>query len=411
MKIMVTGGAGYVGSHALLKLLGANHEVAVFDNFSNSSPDVLERVRKLAGANFRIYRGDIRNTAYLEQSFAEFQPDAVMHFAGLKSIGASNDQPLDYYSQNVTGSIEVLKVMQRHDCRHMVFSSSATVYGECGDLPCDENHSLQPTNPYGRTKYFVEEIIRDWTTSWRDASAVLLRYFNPVGADPSGQIGEDGTDTPNNLTPHIARVAAGLSDRLNIYGGDYDTIDGTGERDYIHVDDLAQAHLAALDYAGQRTGCEAINIGTGLGTSVLEMIAAMEQASGRHVPYVVVPRRSGDVARSVATVDKAERLLNWTAKQGISNMCKTAWDWQTGQHAGKRGLKPQRLIVCDERKSAILETRTLGIEKPRTSSLTAGNAINVDVLCQVSVKPKRTSVIEGWHPRVLQRHAQQAHPD
>lgn len=228
----------------------------------------------------------------------------------------------------------LLKTMQQHDCRRIVFSSSATVYGEAKYLPYDENHPLQPTNPYGRTKYFIEEIIRDWAASWNEASAVLLRYFNPVGADASGLIGEDPNGIPNNLVPYIAQVAVGRLANLNVFGADYDTRDGTGERDYIHVEDLARAHLAAIEFSAKSNGCEAINVGTGKSATVLEMVAAFENASGQKVPYRITPRREGDVGRSLAGVDKAERLLGWKAKLGIDDMCKTTWHWQSSNPNG-----------------------------------------------------------------------------
>lgn len=329
MKILVTGGAGYIGSHTLIQLLRAHHKVLVFDNFSNGSPEALRRVKQLTNANLEIFEGEIQDAGHVREAFSGFKPEAVIHFAGLKSVGESNERPLEYYAQNVTGSIEILKAMQQHGCRRIVFSSSATVYGDAKYLPYDENHPLQPTNPYGRTKYFIEKIIRDWVVSQKDASAVLLRYFNPVGADASGRIGEDPNGTPNNLVPYIAQVAVGRLQHLNVFGADYDTRDGTGERDYIHVEDLARAHLAALKFTANRIGCEAINVGTGRGYTVFEMVRAFERASGRNVPCQIVARRSGDVARSVAGVDKAESLLGWKAKFDVDEMCRTTWEWQS----------------------------------------------------------------------------------
>jgi len=329
MKILVTGGAGYIGSHTLLQLLREHHEVLVFDNYSNSSPEALSRVKQLSNADFDICEGDIQDAGRLSEAFGSFRPEAVIHFAGLKAVGQSNEKPLEYYAQNVSGSIELLRAMQRHDCRRIVFSSSATVYGEAKYLPYDELHPLRPTNPYGRTKYFIEEIIRDWAASWKEASAVLLRYFNPVGTDPSGRIGEDPHGIPNNLVPYISQVALGRLKHLNVFGADYETRDGTGERDYIHVEDLARAHLAAIEFSGTSTGCEAINVGTGQGATVLEMVKAFEHASGRVVPYKIGPRREGDVARNLAAVDKAVRLLGWKAKLDVSDMCRTTWNWQS----------------------------------------------------------------------------------
>ncbi|WP_297340118.1 UDP-glucose 4-epimerase GalE [Pseudophaeobacter sp.] len=336
MKVLVTGGAGYIGSHTLLQLLREQHEVLVFDNFSNSSPEALRRVKQLANADFEVCEGNIQDAGRLNEAFGHFKPDAVIHFAGLKAVGESAEKPLDYYAQNVSGSIELLQAMQRHDCRRLVFSSSATVYGEAKYLPYDEHHPLQPANPYGRTKYFVEEIIRDWAAAWQDASAVVLRYFNPVGADASGRIGEDPNGIPNNLVPYIAQVAVGRLQHLGVFGADYDTRDGTGERDYIHVEDLARAHLAAIAFSSTSKGCEAINVGTGRSATVIEMVKAFEQASGRAVPYKIEPRRSGDVARSLAAVDKAERLLGWTAKLDVADMCKTTWNWQSANPNGYR---------------------------------------------------------------------------
>ncbi len=328
MRILVTGGAGYIGSHTLLQLLREQHDVLVFDNFSNSSPEALKRVKQLANADFEVCEGDIQDSVRLSDAFGTFKPEAVIHFAGLKAVGESNEKPLEYYAQNVSGSIELLKAMERHDCKRIVFSSSATVYGEAKYLPYDEQHPLQPTNPYGRTKHFIEEIIRDWAASYRGASAVLLRYFNPVGADASGRIGEDPNDIPNNLVPYISQVAVGRLKHLNVFGNDYDTRDGTGERDYIHVEDLARAHLAAINFTGETTGCEAINIGTGQGATVLEMVNAFESASGRSVAYKIGPRRDGDVARSLAAVRKAEKLLGWKAQLNIDDMCSSTWNWQ-----------------------------------------------------------------------------------
>ncbi len=329
MRVLLTGGAGYIGSHTLLKLLQQGDEVLVLDNYSNSSPHALERVRRLANSSFEIREGDICDAGFLDQVFKEFRPEAVIHFAGLKAVGESNEKPLMYYSQNVSGSISLLACMQEHDCRQIVFSSSATVYGEAEYLPFDEAHPLQPTNPYGRTKLFVEEIIRDWAKSWPQASAVLLRYFNPVGADASGLIGEDPRATPNNLVPYISQVAVGRMAHLNVFGGDYDTRDGTGERDYIHVEDLAAAHLASVRFSQGKTGCEAINIGTGNGTTVLELLKAFEDASGQKIAHKIVDKREGDVARSFASISKAYELLGWRAERDVNDMCKSTWNWQS----------------------------------------------------------------------------------
>ena len=334
MRIFVTGGAGYIGSHTTLQLLRAQHDVLVYDNFSNSAPEALRRVKKLVNSDLEVQEGDIRDAACLRAAFDRFRPQAVIHFAGLKAVGESGTMPLDYYAQNVGGTIELLKAMQTHGCRHIVFSSSATVYGDARYLPFDEDHPVQPTNPYGRTKAFIEDILRDWTGSWPEASASVLRYFNPVGADVSGRIGEDPHGTPNNLLPFIAQVAVGRRPWLEVFGDDYDTRDGTGERDYIHVEDLARAHLAALEHASRNTGWDAINIGTGRGATVLEMVKAFEKAAGRAIPYRIAPRRAGDVACSVASVEKAERVLGWTARLGLDAMCQSTWHWQSGNPDG-----------------------------------------------------------------------------
>jgi UDP-glucose 4-epimerase len=334
MRILVTGGAGYIGSHTLLQLLRAQHDVLIYDNYSNSSPEVLKRISQLTNANFEFCEGDIQELGLLSSAFGEFRPEAVIHFAGLKAVEESHAKPLEYYAQNVSGSINLLQAMSQHNCRQIVFSSSATVYGEAKYLPYDEEHPLRPTNPYGRTKYFIEEIIRDWVASCEERSAVLLRYFNPVGADLSGRIGEDPSNIPNNLVPYISRVAVGRLQHLNVFGADYDTRDGTGERDYVHVEDLARAHLAALEFSAIETGCEAINVGTGRGETVLEMVKTFEKVSGQVVPYQVCPRRDGDVARSLAAVGKAERLLGWEAKLNVDDMCQTAWRWQLNNPYG-----------------------------------------------------------------------------
>lgn len=334
MRVLVTGGAGYIGSHTLLQLLQERHEALVFDNFSNSSPEALRRVRRLTNVDFQVMNGDVRDEHVLLGAMHSFRPEAIVHFAGLKSVGESNSQPLEYYSQNLIGAIKLLQAMEQTGCNKIVFSSSATVYGEARYLPYDENHPSQPTNPYGRTKYFTEKVISDWVASRPGFTAVVLRYFNPVGAHPSGLIGEHPSGTPNNLVPYLTQVAAGRLARLRVYGNDYPTRDGTGERDYIHVEDLARAHLAALDYASGFRGYEAINVGTGRGATVLEMIREIEAASGRKVPYEIVARREGDIATSIADVRKAERLLGWKAQYGITEMCRSAWHWQSRNPAG-----------------------------------------------------------------------------
>ena len=336
MRVLVTGGAGYIGSHTLLQLLRSDHDVLVYDNFTNSAPEALVRVQSLSNRPLAQVTGDIRDSTHLNETFAQFCPEAVIHFAGLKSVGNSVEHPLSYYDNNVAGTLQLLRAMSSHGCDRIVFSSSATVYGEAIYLPYDEDHPLQPASPYGRSKMMVEMIICDWAARHRETSAVLLRYFNPVGADASGRIGEDPTDIPENLMPYVAQVAVGTRAELSVYGADYPTDDGTGERDYIHVEDLARAHCAALDYAARTPGCEAINVGTGTSVSVLQMVAAFERASGRHIPYRVVPRRAGDVAQMCANVAKAQRLLGWQAQMGLEEMCRSTWAWQSANPAGYR---------------------------------------------------------------------------
>lgn len=339
MKVFVTGGAGYIGSHTLVQLLLAGHDVCVFDNYSNSSPITLARVRQLTNHEIIAIEGDLRDAAPLTRALCDFAPDAVIHFAGLKAVGESNTLPLHYYQNNVSGSMNLLAAMNEASCRRIVFSSSATVYGEAQYLPLDEAHPIAPTNPYGRTKAMVEEVISDWAIATPAASAALLRYFNPVGAHESGRIGEDPDGPPNNLMPFVAQVAVGRREKLSIFGDDYDTRDGTGERDYIHVVDLAAAHLAALDYCNSAVGCEAINVGTGRGITVKELVAAYERACGQSLSVEIAPRRQGDVASSYAATDKAAATLNWRARYGIDAMCASSWNWQrqnpNGYHDGQ----------------------------------------------------------------------------
>lgn len=337
MRVLLTGGAGYIGSHTLLEVLKTRFDAAVLDNFSNASPEALSRVKQLANADFDVFTGDIRDGAVMERAFAEFRPDAVIHFAGLKAVGESMEQPLEYYEQNLSGTVQLLRVMRKFDCRNIVFSSSATVYGDPQYLPYDEDHPTNPANTYGRTKLFAEHIIRDWAQAWPEASAVLLRYFNPVGADASGHIGEDPDGIPNNLMPYISQVAIGKLARLGVFGNDYDTRDGTGERDYIHVSDLASAHLKAIEYAAKSRGCVAINIGTGKGSTVLEMLRSFERASGRQVPYDIKPRRAGDLPSFYASATRARDLLGWRAERSIDDMTQSTWTWQSQNPKGYKG--------------------------------------------------------------------------
>lgn len=329
MRVLVTGGAGYIGSHTLISLRQMGHEVCVIDNFDNSSPDVLVRVAELSGGPFEHHRADIRDSAAINPILDGFRPDAVIHFAGLKAVGESGQVPLRYYDVNVTGTLRLLEAMDSAGCRRIVFSSSATVYGQPQYLPFDEKHPCAPNNAYGRTKHMAEQILTDWQAATPDSSVVLLRYFNPVGAHPSGRIGEDPRDIPNNLMPFVAQVAVGRRPRLSVFGDDYDTPDGTGVRDYIHVSDLARAHGAALDNAARQNGTRIYNIGTGQGYSVLDMVQAFGRASGREIAYEIVPRRDGDIARSLADPSLANAELGWSAEFGLDEMCASTWRWQS----------------------------------------------------------------------------------
>ena len=327
MRILVTGGAGYIGSHTLIELLAGGHELFVIDNYANSSPEVLGAVQEITGKSFRSDKVNITDEPAMGEVFASFGPEAVIHFAGLKAVGESEELPLHYYKVNVGGSVALLKCMSAHGCNSIIFSSSATVYGEPQYLPYDEAHPLAPVNVYGRTKYFIEEIIRDWARAGEGRTGILLRYFNPVGAHPSGKIGENPRGIPNNLMPFISQVAIGVREQLKVFGGDYDTVDGTGVRDYLHVCDLANGHVTALDYLRNCDAVEAFNLGTGNGVSVLDLVSAFEEASGRTIPYQIVDRRAGDVATSFADASRASDLMNWSTKRGVPEMCEDAWNW------------------------------------------------------------------------------------
>jgi len=299
----------------------------VLDNYDNASPVVLDRVRVLSNGTVTAHTGDIRDTATLDTVMDSFRPDAVIHFAGLKAVGESAQKPLAYYDVNVTGTLQVLRAMDRAGCTQIIFSSSATVYGEPHYMPLDEAHPTAPTSVYGRTKLMAEQIITDWATTGADKTAVLLRYFNPVGAHPSTQIGEDPLDIPNNLMPFIAQVATGKRDHLSVFGNDYDTPDGTGQRDYIHVVDLARAHVAALDWAAQNTGARPFKIGTGEVYSVLEMVNSFSTTSGRDIPVQITPRRAGDVAAMQANAARANAELGWHATHSLDDMANSTWGW------------------------------------------------------------------------------------
>ena len=328
MRIVVAGGAGYIGSHTTVALLKAGHEVLILDNFVNSDQDVPDRIAAIADRMPEVENLDITDRPALARAMRRFQPAAVIHFAGLKAVGEAVAKPLDYYRTNVSGSLALFREMAEIACNRLVFSSSATVYGDPDQVPIPETHPLRPTNPYGQSKRMVEQIIEDWGRAWDRLSAVNLRYFNPVGAHPSAQIGEAPQGVPNNLMPYRAQVAAGFRDQLSVFGNDYDTKDGTGVRDYIHVVDLATAHLAALDLTGQSAGVEAINVGTGRGYSVLEIIHAFEDVSGQKIPFVITDRRPGDIAVSLADPTYAQNTLGWRAERELGDMCKDTWAWQ-----------------------------------------------------------------------------------
>lgn len=334
MHLLVTGGAGYVGSHTTLVLLEAGHEVTVVDNLSNGSREAVRRVEELAGRPAAFHEIDLLDREGLTDVFAARPVDAVLHFAGLKAVGESVSQPLRYFHNNVTGTLVLCEVMAAHRVRTIVFSSSATVYGHPASLPITEDFPLSATNPYGRSKLMIEEILRDLAAADPEWRIALLRYFNPVGAHPSGRIGEDPAGVPNNLVPFIAQVAAGRLPELQVFGGDYDTPDGTGLRDYLHVMDLAEGHLCALDHLPAAGGVLTCNLGTGRAWSVLEMVAAFGRASGRPIPYRMADRRPGDVAACWADPGLAGRLLGWEARRGIDEMCADTWRWQAANPDG-----------------------------------------------------------------------------
>ncbi|WP_066259412.1 UDP-glucose 4-epimerase GalE [Neobacillus drentensis] len=328
MAILITGGAGYIGSHTCVELLSAGYEIIVLDNFSNSKPESLNRVKELTGKDFTFYEVDLLDRRGLEEVFQNHSIEAVIHFAGLKAVGESVAIPLHYYHNNITGTLILCDVMKKYGVKNLVFSSSATVYGMPERMPISEDFPLSATNPYGRTKLMIEEILRDLYVADNSWSIALLRYFNPIGAHESGRIGEDPNGIPNNLMPYITQVAVGKLKELQVFGSDYPTVDGSGVRDYIHVVDLALGHLKALERVMLSNGVDAINLGTGTGYSVLEMVAAFEKASGRKVPYKIVERRPGDVAVCYADPSKAKNKLGWTAERGIEDMCKDSWRWQ-----------------------------------------------------------------------------------
>ncbi|MDO5101165.1 MAG: UDP-glucose 4-epimerase GalE [Eubacteriales bacterium] len=337
MNILVTGGAGFIGSHTVIELLAAGHEVVIVDNLYNSGKEAVRRIEELSGRTVTFYEQDILWREGLEKIFENHKIDGVIHFAALKAVGESVQKPLEYYYNNVTGTLVLCDVMRRHGCKNIIFSSSATVYGDPHTVPILEDFPLSVTNPYGRTKLMIEEILRDLHTADPTWNVVLLRYFNPIGAHESGRIGENPKGIPNNLLPYIAQVAVGKLTELSVFGDDYDTVDGTGVRDYIHVVDLAKGHVAALQKLADGSGVSVYNLGTGKGYSVLEVLHSFEKAAGRTIPYVVKPRRAGDIAACYADPTKAGRELGWQATKNIEQMCADAWRWQSMNPNGFEG--------------------------------------------------------------------------
>jgi UDP-glucose 4-epimerase len=338
-SILVTGGAGYIGSHTCVELLNAGYAVTVFDNYCNSKPEALSRVERITGKSLTRVHGDVRERTALETALHESGATAVIHFAGLKAVGESGEKPLDYYDNNVVGTLRLMEAMQACGVRTLAFSSSATVYGAPQFLPLTEDHSFAPTNPYGRSKLMVEDILRDAFASDTRWQFSILRYFNPVGAHTSGLIGEDPQGVPNNLMPFVAQVAVGRREFLNIFGDDYDTPDGTGVRDYIHVTDLAEGHVRALQWMARSDQglCREFNLGAGVGYSVLEMVRAFEAASGKPVPYRIQARRAGDLAGLHANADAAKQVLGWQATRSLQAMCADTWHWQNNNPMGYVG--------------------------------------------------------------------------
>lgn len=326
-KILVTGGTGFIGSHTCVELLANGYEIVIADNLVNSKEAVAERIEKISGKKLIFRKVDICDYDGLSAVFTENKIDAVIHFAGLKAVGESVQKPLEYYTNNINGTLVLLKVMRENDCKKIVFSSSATVYGMNNKAPYTEDMPTSATNPYGYTKVMIEQILRDVCVADKDFSAVALRYFNPIGAHSSGLIGEDPNGIPNNLVPYIAQVASGRLEQLSVYGDDYDTPDGTGVRDYIHVMDLASGHVCAIDYAMKNKGFEAVNLGTGKGSSVLEVVSAYEKACGKSIPKRITPRRAGDIATCYADAEKAKKVFGWEAKSDIEQMCADSWNF------------------------------------------------------------------------------------
>lgn len=334
MSILITGGAGYIGSHTIVELLKNDYEVIIVDNFLNSKPEALKRIKEIANKDFKFYEVDLLNKEELEKVFAGNEIEAVIHFAGLKAVGESVEIPLRYYHNNITGTLILCELMQKYNVNKMVFSSSATVYGMNNISPLTENLPLSTTNPYGSTKLMIEQILRDLYVSDNNWSIALLRYFNPIGAHESGRIGEAPNGIPNNLMPYITQVAVGKREKLTVFGNDYDTHDGTGVRDYIHVVDLAKGHLKALEKVLGVSGVEAYNLGTGSGYSVLDVVKNFEKATGQTIPYIIADRRAGDIATCFADAEKAFNELGWKAEKSLEDMCRDSWRWQSNNPNG-----------------------------------------------------------------------------
>lgn len=335
MKVLVTGGAGYIGSHTCIELLNCGYEVVILDNLCNSSKTAVERIEEISKKSVAFYEGDLLDPVFVEQVFEQEKIDGVIHFAGLKAVGESVQKPLEYYHNNITGTLILCDVMRQHGCKNIVFSSSATVYGDPKIIPIPESCPKGTiTNPYGQTKSMLEQILTDIYVSDKEWKVMLLRYFNPIGAHPSGLIGEDPKGIPNNLVPYIAQVAVGKLSCLGVFGNDYDTPDGTGVRDYIHVDDLAAGHVKALEKMEKSSGVEIYNLGTGIGYSVLDVVKAYEKASQKKIPYEIKERRAGDIASCYADPAKAKEQLGWTAQKGIEEMCRDSWRWQSNNPNG-----------------------------------------------------------------------------
>ena len=330
MNVLLAGGAGYIGSHTCVELIGAGHTVVIADNYSNSCPVAIERVEEITGVSIPHYEADVCDAEAVEKIFSENEIDAVIHFAGLKAVGESCEKPVMYYRNNIDSTLTLLEVMKRHNVNRFIFSSSATVYGTPETVPLVETMPTgSPTNPYGWTKLMMEQILSDTAKANPEMSIVILRYFNPIGAHKSGRIGEDPNGIPNNLMPYITQVAAGRLPQLGVFGDDYPTHDGTGVRDYIHVVDLAKGHVKAIEYSAGHKGTEIVNLGTGTGYSVLDIVKAFERVNHIEIPYVIKPRRPGDIAECFANAEKAEKVLGWKAELGLDEMCYDAWNWQS----------------------------------------------------------------------------------